>query len=80
MNCVICMQNVKSSHLKDDNFAIISLEVECPCGSDEAVGLTHDILPKPSDQSQGVQQVYPRHHGLQLEKRKTSNTENTVLS
>lgn len=54
------------TYLENDHFAIICLEVECPGGSDEAVGLVHHILPKSSDQSQGVQQVNPWHHGLQL--------------
>lgn len=38
------------------------------------MGLTHYIIPKSSDQSQGVQQVNPRHHGLQLKKRAQLNT------
>lgn len=54
------------SYLKNDNFAIISLKVECPRGSDEAVCLAHYIIPKSSDQCEGVQQVNPRHHCLQL--------------
>lgn len=77
-NWVVCIHNVKLDHLvflpcrvpylENDNFAIISLEVECPRGRDEAVGLTHYILPEPSNQSQGVQQVNPGHHSLQLKK------------
>lgn len=43
------------------------------------MGLTHYILPEPSDQSQWVQQVNPGHHGLQLGK-KMRNTEFTVLN
>lgn len=54
------------TYLENDHFAIISLEVERPGGSDEAVGLVHHILPKSSDQGQGVQQVNPWYHGLQL--------------
>lgn len=54
------------TYLENDNFAIISLEVERPCGRDEAVGLIHHILPKTSDQSQRVQEVNPGHHGFQL--------------
>lgn len=53
-------------YLENDNFAIISLQVERPRGCDEAVGLIHHILPETSDQSQGVQEVNPGHHGLQL--------------
>lgn len=37
-------------NLENDNFAIIGLEVERPRGGDEAVGLIHHVLPKPSDQ------------------------------
>lgn len=33
------------AYLKNNNLAIISLQVECPGGGDEAVGLVHYILP-----------------------------------
>lgn len=55
-------------YLENDNFAVISLEVERPGGGDEAVGLIHHIIPKASDQSHGVQHVNPGHHGLQLKR------------
>lgn len=55
------------AYLENDNLAIVGLEVERPGGSDPAVGLAHHILPQPSDQSHGVQQVNLWHHGVQLE-------------
>lgn len=60
------------TYLANDDFAIISLEVKSPCGSDEAVGLTHYIIPETSDQSQWVQKVNLRHHALQLGEKKTN--------
>lgn len=67
-------------YLKDNNFPVISLEVERPCGSDEAVGLTHDVVPKSSDQSQRVQHVYSGQHRFQLQKNKqTKNSHSNLL-
>lgn len=57
-------------YLENDNFSIIRLEIESPGGSDEAVGLTHYIIPKTSNQSQRVQEMNPGHHGIQLWKKK----------
>lgn len=73
----ICLYLVQ--YLENDNFAIISLQVEGPRGGDKAVGLTHYIIPKPSDQSQGVEQVNPGHHGLQLQ-RQERHTEFTLYN
>lgn len=65
-------------YLENDDFAIISLEVKSPCGSDEAMGLTHYIIPETSDQSQRVQKVNPRHHALQLGENKQTNKQNIL--
>lgn len=54
------------AYLKNDNLAVIGLQVESPGGGDQAVGLVHYVFPEPSDQRQGVQQVDPWHHGVQL--------------
>lgn len=65
----LCHQHL---YLENDNFSIIRLEIEGPGGCDEAVGLTHYIIPKTSNQSQRVQEMNPGHHGIQLGKMESS--------
>lgn len=67
------------TYLANDDFAIISLEVKSPCGSDEAVGLTHYIIPETSDQSQWVQKVNLRHHALQLGEKTNKHIEQRII-
>lgn len=67
-------------YLENDNFSIIRLEIESPGRSDEAVGLTHYIIPKTSNQSQRVQEMNPGHQGIQLWTKKRENSWTCCLS